>query len=127
MNSFSIMFAAAAALAASVGIVIPADASQDNPQRIEKADLSGLRDFDFLVGDWRVQHRRLKERLANSQEWQEFDGTCSNRGLMREQVSGWLSKVMIGLAMPLLASPVVLVWGLIYFLRYRRFASQDRR
>jgi len=37
---------------------------------------------------------------------------------------GW---VMIGLAMPLLASPVVLVWGLIYFLRYRRFASQDRR
>ena len=85
MNNFGIMFAAAAALAATAGIVIPADASQDNPQRIEKADLSGLRDFDFLVGDWRVQHRRLKERLANSHEWQEFDGTCSNRALM----DGW--------------------------------------
>jgi hypothetical protein len=85
MNSFGIMFAAAAALAATVGIVIPANASQDNPQRIEKADVSGLRDFDFLVGDWRVRHKRLKERLANSREWQEFDGTCSNRRLM----DGW--------------------------------------
>ena len=69
MNSFSIVLAAAGALAATVGIVIPASASQDNPQPIEKADLSGLHDFDFLVGDWRVQHRRLKERLANNHEW----------------------------------------------------------
>ena len=82
MKHFGIMFAAAAALAATVGIVIPAGASQDNPQHIEKPDLSGLRDFDFLVGDWRVQHRRLEERLANSKEWQDFDGTCSNRRLM---------------------------------------------
>ena len=59
-----------------------ASASQDNPQRIEKADLSGLHAFDFLVGEWRVQHRRLKERLANNHEWVEFDGTCSNRPLM---------------------------------------------
>jgi len=28
----------------------------------------GLHDFDFLVGRWQVHHRRLKERLANSQE-----------------------------------------------------------
>jgi hypothetical protein len=32
-------------------------------------------DFDFLVGSWRVRHRRLRERLAGSTEWQEFDGT----------------------------------------------------
>src|SRR5262249_8628939 len=32
-------------------------------------------DFDFLVGKWRVQHRRLKMRLDNSHEWEEFDGT----------------------------------------------------
>jgi hypothetical protein len=74
---------AAALLAMS--IVSPAGASQDNPQRIEKADLSGLHDFDFLVGEWRVQHRRLKERLANSHEWQDFDGTCRNLPLM----DGW--------------------------------------
>ena len=32
-------------------------------------------DFDFLVGHWQVHHRRLKERLANNQEWIEFEGT----------------------------------------------------
>lgn len=32
-------------------------------------------DWDFLVGRWNVQHRRLKARLAGSTEWEEFDGT----------------------------------------------------
>jgi hypothetical protein len=32
-------------------------------------------DFDFLVGSWRVKHRRLKGRLVGSTEWEEFDGT----------------------------------------------------
>ena len=40
-----------------------------------EAQVPGLHDFDFLVGHWRVHHRRLKERLANSHEWIEFDGT----------------------------------------------------
>ena len=35
----------------------------------------GLHDFDFLVGHWKVHHRRLKERLANNHEWVEFEGT----------------------------------------------------
>jgi hypothetical protein len=35
--------------------------------------------FDFQVGDWRVSHRRLTSRLSNSNEWQEFGGTCSMR------------------------------------------------
>lgn len=34
-----------------------------------------LHDFDFLVGRWRVHHKRLKERLAGSHEWVEFEGT----------------------------------------------------
>ena len=42
-------------------------------------DVSGVHDFDFLVGDWQVHHRRLKERLAGSTEWVEFDGTQSTR------------------------------------------------
>ncbi|MES2058662.1 MAG: DUF1579 domain-containing protein [Pseudomonadota bacterium] len=33
-------------------------------------------DFDFLIGSWRVKHRRLKERLTGSNDWQEFDGRC---------------------------------------------------
>jgi hypothetical protein len=28
----------------------------------------GVHDFDFLVGEWRVHHRTLKERLAYSHE-----------------------------------------------------------
>lgn len=34
-------------------------------------------DFNFLIGSWRVHHRRLRERLANNDEWIEFDGTCA--------------------------------------------------
>lgn len=40
---------------------------------------AAVRDFDFLVGDWHVHHRRLKARLAGSTEWIEFDGTQSTR------------------------------------------------
>ncbi len=36
---------------------------------------SAVHDFDFYMGSWRVHHRRLKERLAGSDEWQEFEGT----------------------------------------------------
>jgi hypothetical protein len=39
-------------------------------------------DFDFLIGSWRVKHRRRKERLTGSDAWQEFDGTCVMQPLM---------------------------------------------
>lgn len=35
------------------------------------------RRFDFLHGHWKVMHRKLKERLADSQEWIEFPGTLA--------------------------------------------------
>ena len=74
---------AASVLAASMGLSTSALASQDSPQPGQAApNLSGLHDFDFLVGSWRVHHKRLKERLANSHEWQEFEGTCTMRPLM---------------------------------------------
>ena len=47
------------------------------------ANLTGLRDFDFLAGEWHVRHR--VRRAAGRDSWLEFDGTCSNRGLM----DGW--------------------------------------
>jgi len=31
-------------------------------------------DFDFIIGAWRVQHRRLNERFVNCTEWTEFYG-----------------------------------------------------
>jgi len=69
---------AASVLVASMGMSAPALSTQDSPQPGQGAqNLSGLHDFDFLVGSWRVHHRRLKERLANSHDWQEFEGTCT--------------------------------------------------
>ena len=34
-----------------------------------------VHDFDFYMGSWRIHHRRLRERLAGSDEWDEFEGT----------------------------------------------------
>jgi hypothetical protein len=42
-----------------------------NPQYSPSAQ-----DFDFFIGRWQVAHRRLKERLANCNEWEEFAGAC---------------------------------------------------
>jgi len=36
------------------------------------------KDFSFLVGSWKVQHRKLRQRLAGSNDWDEFDGTLVN-------------------------------------------------
>src|SRR4030095_2076369 len=47
-----------------------------------QAQVPGLHDFDFLVGHWQVRHRRLKERLANSHEWIEFEGTSVVQKIM---------------------------------------------
>jgi hypothetical protein len=39
-------------------------------------------DFDFVIGNWFVKHRRLKERLANCTEWVEFDGEMSTQKIL---------------------------------------------
>lgn len=39
-------------------------------------DRPGLHAFAFQTGNWRVRHRKLRQRLAGSQDWYEFDGTC---------------------------------------------------
>ncbi|HEX4157934.1 MAG TPA: hypothetical protein VHY79_05620 [Rhizomicrobium sp.] len=44
-----------------------------------------VHDFDFLIGKWRVHHHRLKERLAGSTEWVEFEGTLDMRPTMDGQ------------------------------------------
>jgi hypothetical protein len=48
-------------------------------------NLTGLHDFDFLRGTWKARHRVLKERLAGSRAWIEYDGTVTQRPLM----GGW--------------------------------------
>lgn len=36
-----------------------------------------MNDFDFLIGSWRVHHRRLKQRLADNHEWIDSKGLAS--------------------------------------------------
>jgi hypothetical protein len=42
----------------------------------EAPDAAAPGDFRFQYGDWRVSHRRLKERLCGSTQWETFEGTC---------------------------------------------------
>ena len=39
-------------------------------------------DFDFFLGEWQVKHRRLKERLVGSQEWEEYAGTTHCQAIL---------------------------------------------
>jgi hypothetical protein len=40
------------------------------------------RDFDFFIGSWNVHNRRLRKRLAGSDEWDEFEATSVARPLL---------------------------------------------
>lgn len=40
-------------------------------------DVSAPSDFDFIIGDWVVAHRRLGARFCASTEWTEFAGLSS--------------------------------------------------
>lgn len=44
--------------------------------------MDGRNDFDFLIGTWQVHHRRLKERLKGSSEWEEFEGDTVDRKIL---------------------------------------------
>jgi len=44
--------------------------------------VSSARDFDFLPGEWQVRNRRLRARLAGSDEWEEFEATSTARLLL---------------------------------------------
>lgn len=39
-------------------------------------------DFDFILGDWDVHHRRLDSRLDGCTTWTQFAGTSSTRAIL---------------------------------------------
>jgi hypothetical protein len=47
-----------------------------------RMERDGRADFDFFMGRWNVQHRRLRERLKGSSSWEEFSGTSIARPLL---------------------------------------------
>jgi len=82
MNIFRIRFIVIA-LATAIGVVNPVCATEDAPKPSQATPSpSGLHDFDFFIGTWHAQHRKLKERLVNSHDWVEFDGTLTMQKLM---------------------------------------------
>ncbi len=40
-------------------------------------------DFDFIIGTWRVHHRRLNERFANCTQWTEFYGDTTTVKILK--------------------------------------------
>ena len=66
----------------TMGAPFAVNAAQDAPAKEVAGDLSGLHDFDFLFGEWRIHSRRLKERLTGSTDWEEFEGTLACRSYM---------------------------------------------
>ena len=80
------LIVAASLLTASVASTASVRANEGvPPPALPAANVTGLHDFDFLVGSWKIHHLRLRERLAGNNEWDEFDGTCS----MCLTMGGW--------------------------------------
>ena len=50
--------------------------------KISASPTSSKHDFDFLQGNFRVRHKKLKAWLSNSDEWFEFDGTMHNQAVL---------------------------------------------
>ncbi|MGH7607524.1 MAG: DUF1579 domain-containing protein [Gemmatimonadales bacterium] len=77
---FAPIVARAAALLVLLGSTTATAAETTLPSTETAGDLSGVRDFDFLMGEWRVRHRILRPLKGGS--WSEFEGHCSERPLM---------------------------------------------
>jgi hypothetical protein len=56
--------------------------TQDPADAVDPAFAPYARDWDWLIGNWSVRHRQLRDRLTGSTEWDEFSGTCRNWPLM---------------------------------------------
>ena len=57
----------------------PSRAAAQSAASAKSAALDGQHDFDFELGRWKIHLRRRKDRLANSHEWVDFDGTSVTR------------------------------------------------
>lgn len=51
-------------------------------QEGDKLAYNAPNDFDFVIGDWVVKHRRLKKLFNGNNEWTEFDGFSSTQKIL---------------------------------------------
>ena len=54
----------------------------DGRLAITASESSSARDFDFLVGGWKIRSRKLKQPLSGRDEWDEFDATQNLRQIL---------------------------------------------
>ena len=50
--------------------------------QIVAAKSSSQKDFDFLIGKWKVHNRKLKSRLSGCSEWTEFEAQVDCRRIL---------------------------------------------
>jgi hypothetical protein len=49
---------------------------------ITSSGIAASSDFDFIIGNWEVNHRRLNSRLTHCTSWTEFKGYSSTRKIL---------------------------------------------
>jgi hypothetical protein len=59
----------------------PSSEPNQAPYVAEASNVSPGHEFEFLYGQWKVRNRLLKKRLANSQDWVDFDAVDAFRVL----------------------------------------------
>jgi hypothetical protein len=59
--------------------------SPDGSLAVPASQTSSRHDFDYLVGNWNIRNRTLKEPLVGSDEWEEFDATQELRQVLLGQ------------------------------------------
>ncbi|MBL0086803.1 MAG: hypothetical protein IPP87_19125 [Ideonella sp.] len=77
------LVALALTLALAAGLAGPTAWAAAEPGALP-SDAEG---FAFLAGHWRVQHRKLKDPLSGTEEWNEFDGSATFMSLVDGVVS----------------------------------------
>jgi hypothetical protein len=82
MNRIQVLLVTSILAAATASYVL-AQSTHPTSVSTQVPDQSGLHDFDFLVGEWRVHHRFLSVAAAKEgrDEWIEMEGTLVNKPL----------------------------------------------
>ena len=63
-------------------MLVNARVKPDGQLVITPSKTSSARDFDYLVGKWTMHHYKLKSRLTHSNEWEQFESTDENHGIL---------------------------------------------
>src|SRR6267142_1146905 len=88
----------------SIPFITAQGAADQKPKENDSMTNDPTHDFDLFFGSWRAQHRRLKARLANNNEWIEFDGTSTMQSRCSAVTATWTTTCSTWRAVPVAAS-----------------------